>query len=124
MLRPYSRELNNLGSFRRRRRLGRATRGAEPNIFRCRRATRFWVGRTIRAAANHLGLAVARQKPLRHNSAEIVNRLFIFFALALKAANSFQEGRGSAQLFDLSTQRRRVLWIRRMPAQWSSVSSS
>jgi hypothetical protein len=113
MLRPYSRELNNLGSFRRRRKLGRATHDAEPNIFRCRRATRFCIGRTIRAATNHLGLAGVRQNLLRHNSAEIVNRPFVFFALALKAANSFQERRSSAQLFDLSTQRRCVLRIRR-----------
>jgi len=49
------------------------------------RAIRLRIGRAIRAAANRLAFTVARQNPLGHIPAEIVDRLFILFTLATEA---------------------------------------
>ncbi len=97
-----------------RRRLRCATHHAESNIFLLGRAIGFRIGRTIRAAADNFALAVARQHPLGNVSAEVIDGLFVIFALSVEAANFFQQRCSSEQFLCFFTQMRGILGIRRI----------
>src|SRR5438445_7774736 len=98
-----------------RRRLRLTPYHAEPNILRRRRAIRLRVRGTIRAAADHFSFAIARQHPLSYVAAEIVDRIFVVFALSAEASNFFQKRRTSAELLRFFAEPRRILRIRRIP---------
>src|SRR5215467_4872547 len=87
----------------------------ETDIFRRRGAVRSRIRGTIRAPADHLATAAAGQHPLAGVPAQIVNRIFVVPALAVKAARFLQQWRGPVQLFRGFSQLRRILRVRRIP---------
>jgi hypothetical protein len=100
-----------LGSASARLRLGLAAHHPEPHIVRRGRAMRFAIRGTIRAAADHLASAVARQHPLGNVAAQIENRLLIVPALAVETAHRLQQGRRPRQLFGRFTELGRILRV-------------
>src|ERR1700739_952496 len=110
-----SRNPSSTSVFLRRNRLRLAAYHAEPNILRRRRTIRLRIRRTIRATANHFAFAVARQDPLGHIAAKIINRLFVILGPTMKASDLLQQWRPPIQLLGRFTQLRRILRIRRIP---------
>src|SRR5215467_3717136 len=68
---------------------GFAAHDAETDVFRRCRAVRPRVGGTVGAAADHFAFAVAGEHPFGDVAAEVVNGLFVVFALTVEAADLF-----------------------------------
>src|SRR5690349_2446631 len=64
-----------------------AARHAEADILRRGRAIRLGIHGTVGAAADYLAFSVARQHPLRHIAAQIVDKFLVVFFLTCKIAD-------------------------------------